>query len=359
MGNWTKRDLNNQFRRMVRAGWLSWFQQQARRVGTTTAHLLAIASRETNLANIRGDFRNGVWNGYGVMQVDIGTDSDYARNWTAELAEPGIRRGAEIWRDKLAQVVTGEGKTLRVRGRKFTGRATKADDDRRIATAAYNCGLWAYYHFSHGQHIDSTTTGRDYSRDVYDRAVEFADFLEKGGYEPDAIKNELAAQGKYARTRHRERFNLEMAAVPRVKLPEGEAQDTPENVARVTYHQDDGETALLAADQPQTPDGPPLADMPETVNSTTPANAPPAGQTPNEPATQITPTGFSRWWGEISGTGLLSMAGLKAALSGEKTLMYVAIAAVAVIIVALIFRKTISEAVNKWIASDPNRFNVR
>lgn len=85
----------------------------------------------------------------------------------------------------------------------------------------------------------------------------------------------------------------------------------------------------------------------------------PLGQTPDEPATQITTNGMRRWWGEVIGTGGLGLAGLKAALDGEKTLLIVACAAVGLIIVALIFRKTISEAVNKYIASDPNRFNVR
>jgi hypothetical protein len=346
--NWTKADLKKQFARIVAAGWLPVFQRQARRAGTTTAHLLGIGSRETNLKNIKGDWRDGRYNGFGPMQVDVGTDANYAAHWSEDLWEPGVRRGAEIWRDKMADTLAGEGKTLKARSKTFVGAETDADDARRIATAAYNCGRWAYYHFSRRQHIDSTTTGRNYSRDVYDRAVEFAEFLEQGGYETGAIQAELEAQGKYARNSHRDRFSLKVSA-PRQKLAQGTPQDAEEALTRASYHQGAQETLVLS-------------DESQTANSAaaeSSASSAPTGQKPDEPATQVTPTGWRGWWGEISGASLLSLASLKAALNGEKALLAVAVIAVSFVIVAVILRKAISEAVNKWIASDPNRFNVR
>ena len=47
----------------------------------------------------------------------------------------------------------------------------------RVTIAAYNCGLWAYYHFSKGHDVDQVTTGQDYSRDVLAKAVRFKPLL--------------------------------------------------------------------------------------------------------------------------------------------------------------------------------------
>lgn len=199
MSSITPAEIKKQFNRVKAAGWLRWFEQAAEKAGTTTSHFLAIGSRETNLKNIKGDFRNGKWNGFGVMQVDVGTDPEYARTWAADKVEPGIRRGGEIYQSKVDQIV--EGKRLSVRGKKFTGKAVEPDDVRRIATAGYNSGLWGYYNFSTGKHIDAVTTGKDYSRDVYDRAVEFADLLGE-------LKEEVELQGKYARAKHQKRAGL-------------------------------------------------------------------------------------------------------------------------------------------------------
>jgi len=47
----------------------------------------------------------------------------------------------------------------------------------RVTVAAYNCGLWAYYHFSKGNDIDRGTTGQDYSKDVLAKAARFKPLL--------------------------------------------------------------------------------------------------------------------------------------------------------------------------------------
>jgi hypothetical protein len=232
--NATRKQLERQFENVVQRGWLPWFQREARRGGTTTAHVLGLGSRETNLENIRGDFRNGKYNGFGVMQVDIGTDPVYARNWTKALAEPSIIRGVDIYLSKVRDTRNSVGKRVQVRSRHFIGAAVAEDDLRRIATAAYNCGRWAYFHFSNRHHVDSTTTGKDYSRDVYDRAVEFADILEERGYEQMAIANELTLQGKYARSEHRKIFTFDVPQ-ERLKANFGPEMEAPEELEAADY----------------------------------------------------------------------------------------------------------------------------
>lgn len=236
--NATRRDLEIQFGRVVKSGWLPLFQREAKRGGTTTAHLLGIGSRETNLKNIRGDFRGGRYHGYGILQVDIGTDANYARAWSPENVEPGIVRGVDIYQSKVRDTKASIGKKVMVRSRSFVGAAADEEDLRRIATAAYNCGRWAHYHFSRGQNVDTTTTGDDYSRDVYDRAVEFADMLEERGIEKMAIQRELDLQGKYARKSHREMFGYQPPA-ERVNLPPGVPQEDQEELNRVDYERED------------------------------------------------------------------------------------------------------------------------
>lgn len=246
--NATRRDLEAQFNRVLQLGWLPWFQREAKRAGTTTSHLLGIGSRETNLKNIRGDFRNGHYNGFGVMQVDIGTDAAYARAWTPANVEPSIVRGVDIYLWKARDTKACVGKKTSIRSRSFVGRAVEADDLRRVSTAAYNCGRWGHYHFSRGEHVDSTTTGDDYSRDVYDRAVVFADILEERGLETMAVHQELALQGKYARSEARKQYGFEDLP-ERVKLAAGSPEEGQDELAAVDYERDTPDrNAFLVSD---------------------------------------------------------------------------------------------------------------
>jgi hypothetical protein len=277
----TRRDLEIQFNRVVTNGWLSWFQREAVRAGTTTAHLLAIGSRETNLKNIKGDYRNGKYNGFGVMQVDIGTDPVYAKQWTPQNVEPSIRRGVDIYISKVRDTANCVGKRTQVRSRFFVGRAVDSEDLRRVATAAYNCGRWAHYHFSNSQNVDSTTTGKDYSRDVYDRALEFAEILEQRGLEQNAICNEMRLQGKYARDSHRKRFGLSAELPKRIALPTALPQESFDELAAVDYEREiDGEVFYVAE-----------SDIDHLVDNIGPISTEqePAGSTsslPQEPALQ-------------------------------------------------------------------------
>lgn len=226
----------SQYARAVSKSWLPVFQAEARTYGLTTALALAIASRETGNRNIRGDFRGGQYHGFGLMQIDRGTDPAWCEAWTAENAEPGITRGCQIWAQKLAQARAAQRKQASVKGRVFVLPELAEDELRRLATAAYNCGLWSAYHYSKKQSPDSSTTGKDYSRNVYDRAMVFACLLAHDSVEPDAVKREVAAQGRFARPEHRllaGEANVAPSAVAEPGLAEN--AEEPEEIVHADY----------------------------------------------------------------------------------------------------------------------------
>jgi hypothetical protein len=82
MADWTENDLDQQFKRAQNSGWLLYFEVSGQQHNFVVELLLAIASRETDLQNIRGDFHDGSYHGYGIMQVDIGTDPQVRAAWT-------------------------------------------------------------------------------------------------------------------------------------------------------------------------------------------------------------------------------------------------------------------------------------
>ena len=156
MANWTETDLTRQFNHAKLSGWIPYFAAAAQANHFDTELLLAIASRETNMQNIRGDFNGGIYHGFGIMQVDVRTDPDFCNAWTADQVEGSIERGTRILagkRDALA--------------------AQNITDLRAIA-AAYNTGAANVIHsIQNGADPDSTTTGHDYGADVIARRAVF------------------------------------------------------------------------------------------------------------------------------------------------------------------------------------------
>lgn len=226
----------SQYARAVSKEWLAVFQAEARTYGLTTALALAIASRETGVRNIRGDFRSGKYHGFGLMQIDRGTDLAWCEAWTAENATPGIKRGCQIWASKLAQARASQRKQASVKGRAFVLPELAEDELRRLATAAYNCGLWSAYHYSKRQNPDSSTTGKDYSRSVYDRAIVFACLLQHDSIEPEAVKREVEAQGRFARPEHRLLAGESAASPSALAEPTlAENAEEPEEIVRADY----------------------------------------------------------------------------------------------------------------------------
>lgn len=156
MANWTESDLIQQFHRADSNGWTTFFATAASANNFDTEFLMAIASRETNMQNIKGDFHDGAYHGFGIMQVDIGTDPNFCTNWTPDQVEGSINRGAEI--------LAGKRDAL----------AAKNITDQKAIAAAYNTGAANVIHsVQNGGDPDQTTTGRNYGSDVLARKAVF------------------------------------------------------------------------------------------------------------------------------------------------------------------------------------------
>ena len=129
--------------------------------------------------NIAGEFHDGRYHGFGLMQIDVGTAKEWVEAEKWKNPKEAIRKGAEILASKRQQILRGVGKTLRItdrKGRKYTyrGAEIKTGPLLLVTVAAYNSGMWSYYHFSKGRNPDQGTTGKNYAADVLSRAHGFA-----------------------------------------------------------------------------------------------------------------------------------------------------------------------------------------
>lgn len=114
----------------------------------------------------RGDYRNGSWHGYGLMQIDIGSHSDWlmADNQDGSLAWPDP--GSNI--DKGAEILA-------------TARLDLHTDNPLVYVPAYNAGYTNVSRaISAGRSPDSVTTGKNYGADVVAHAVRWHDECRQG-----------------------------------------------------------------------------------------------------------------------------------------------------------------------------------
>ncbi len=164
----TKDQARIQLRGLHRTGFDRRLETQAVSHGLPVPYLFAIASRESNCANVLGDFIGGVPHGVGIVQVDV--QHPIARiardtgSWETD-PDPLIAFGAQVLKDNIASVV-----------RKMPG----ASPAQRLKAAAsgYNCGMTnALRGFLDAGDTDRFTTGRDYGRDVMMRMQFFAALL--------------------------------------------------------------------------------------------------------------------------------------------------------------------------------------
>jgi len=169
--NITTAQINEQFARMK--PYRVAFAHAAKVYDIPVELLYAIASRETNCQNIIGDGGHG----HGIMQIDDRSYPDFCHSGAWHDIDAAIMKGAEVFDSKRKQVTALVGHASRVSGVSFVGASLSSADLLRVATAAYNCGLWAYYNFSHGQDVDRNSTGKDYSKDVWQRKAVFAALL--------------------------------------------------------------------------------------------------------------------------------------------------------------------------------------
>jgi hypothetical protein len=170
----TPGELADQYAYAKNNGWLVSFAAAAKDYDWPVELVMAIASRETNMKNEVGDRGHG----YGLMQVDVGTDPTFCHSGAWQDPHASIERGVQILESKRTLVGRGVGKAMSVGGYRFTGKAFASQDElNQVAVAAYNCGLWAYYCFSRGESVDKFDTGHDYSSDVLERAKTFAELI--------------------------------------------------------------------------------------------------------------------------------------------------------------------------------------
>jgi hypothetical protein len=147
--------------------------------GIGTALVLAMASRETNIANIVGDRGHG----RGWLQID---DRFWAKwlsthagckdgTWTARYASalPG-GRVPTLTHSTLHAIDILHGNVAFARSRKIpTG------ERRRFAIAAYNCGAGNAMRAYAGGNVDARTANGDYSADVLSRRDAVARYLKR------------------------------------------------------------------------------------------------------------------------------------------------------------------------------------
>src|SRR5687768_1418558 len=100
----SKKDLKNQFDYAKLRGWIPYFQAAAEKHGFSTSDLMAIASRESNLKNIKGDFHDGQYHGFSLMQLDIRSHREWIHSGKWQDVETAIHKGAEALAEKRAQI---------------------------------------------------------------------------------------------------------------------------------------------------------------------------------------------------------------------------------------------------------------
>lgn len=183
----TAAEARRQYDRAKRLGWIPMFAAAAAmRPWCTTADLMAIGSRESNLdpryLSQSGDHGNG----FSIMQID----KRYFPDWVAaggwRDAEQSIEKGAQVLTQKRAEIIKRLGhvttwRTSKGTPMKFTGAPFTDAQLHRISIAAYNSGIAAYHHFSVSHDPDRGTTGKDYSRDVLARSALFNQLLKADG----------------------------------------------------------------------------------------------------------------------------------------------------------------------------------
>lgn len=173
-----------EFARAKASGWIDAFAAAGAPYGYSSALLMGLASRETNMKNMAGDFHDGIAHGYGLLQVDIGTDREFCLSGAWHDPLQSIKRGVAILHAKQIEIENGMGRTLFIRTAaktySFVGAQLSAGDENRTTIAAYNGGLWAYYGMTVHGNPDIYTTQHNYSADVISRMGQFATLLAGG-----------------------------------------------------------------------------------------------------------------------------------------------------------------------------------
>jgi hypothetical protein len=170
-------EIQIEFNRAKANGWIPMFTEAGAGFGFSPGLLMGIASRETNMENIEGDFQHDGPHGFGIMQIDKGTNPTFCLSGGWKNVEASIHMGASILASKQVQIQKGQGVSLSIPGHPFVGARLSMSDLNRCTVASYNAGLLAYYAQSVHGNPDLYTTGHNYSADVIARMRQFAALL--------------------------------------------------------------------------------------------------------------------------------------------------------------------------------------
>jgi hypothetical protein len=224
----TEKTARRQFLAAKLHGWLPAIIEAAETYNLLPEDIAAIGSRETNLdakfLNTSGD--NG--HGFGLVQVDRRAFPAWVRDGRWHDARECFMKCAEILRANQDWLVKQAGQVTVVSDskhntRKFIMPHFDEATIRRISIAMYNGGRWCASNPSWNLSPDASTTGRDYSEDVLERAEWFDSFMGSTG-----LNNEQG--GSYAATGEA----TESASIPAhqpAKEPATNVQASPSPIA--------------------------------------------------------------------------------------------------------------------------------
>lgn len=180
--------LVKQYDRAKANGWIPFFREAAAKYGSTVEDLMGVGSRESELSNIKGDYHDGEYHGFGIMQLDIDSHKRFVRSGDWADPQKNIFKGAEALAEKRNLIIAAsKQKTCTIKFRsgktaKFTPKPFTGEELRRMTLASYNCGMAAYYHFSLGNDVDRGTAKKNYSADVLERSKDFRDLLARDSF---------------------------------------------------------------------------------------------------------------------------------------------------------------------------------
>ncbi len=156
-------ELQNELQRLRESGFDVKLTEQAQANGLSPTFLFAIASRETQCANILGDFQNGEAHGVGILQIDIQhAVARQARDdgsWKTN-PDPLIAFGAQLLADNIRQVSAA-----------LPG--LSGEDQLKVAASGYNTFIGTAIKDARNGDSDVHTTGHNYGADVMARMAVF------------------------------------------------------------------------------------------------------------------------------------------------------------------------------------------
>lgn len=332
--NATRSQLVAQYNRAKKLLWTEHFREAANTHTPDlfdTADLMAIGSRETNLdpkwLTRKGD--NG--HGAGLMQIDDRSFPEFTNSTKWKDARLGIMYGAKVLRQKWDDLQKNAGKSILFKNRyPFVGPKVSGRLAQQIAIAAYNSGRAAPYHYSKGRDPDYGTTGKDYSSDVMARARVFRDLLGKDGM-LDSAADDPATPAPNPATTTFEHATNNPALPTEAPLP---IESGGPVVEQKTLQEGDGGQIVTT----------------QAAEGTNPHT---------DEAAQVSQGGrMSTMLASLGGLGGVATA-IGGFISANTNLIAVGIVCLTVVILALIFRKAIMDAIRMQTAADPSKYNVK